>query len=102
MKRKLHESSVAAAEPLIMRPGVAYTSAEVARFLRLKPETLEIWRATGRYPALRHRKPGGKILYMGEDVLAFLDGDHVVAAKYVPKSPRLAVVRKPKQKRAKR
>lgn len=85
---KKKNDAITPAEPLVMKPGVAYTAPEVARFLRLKPETLEVWRATGRYPALRFRKAGGKILYMGEDVLHFLDAPHEKAAPYLPKSPR--------------
>lgn len=93
---KKKNNAITPADPLVMKPGVAYTAPEVARFLRLKPETLEVWRATGRYPALRCRKAGGKILYMGEDVMAFLDTPHQRAAPYVPKSsrPKLVVARR--------
>lgn len=62
-----------------------YTSHEVADFLRLKSGTLEVWRSCGRYPALRHRKVGGKVVYLGSDVLAFLDSKPERAKPYTPK-----------------
>lgn len=43
-------------------PSRFYTSNETAAILTLKPETLQVWRSTGRYPALRHRKVGAKVV----------------------------------------
>ena len=76
-------------QPIVeILPGVLYTSQETAGYLRMERETLEVWRATGRYPALRARKIGGKVMYLGADILAFRDGPHEKAAPYIPKNPR--------------
>lgn len=84
---KLNEP-VKHSEPLVVRPGVAYTSAETARFMKVAPDTLPVWRATGRYPNLRYKKAGRRVLYMGEDILKFLDGEPIKAQPYVPKNRR--------------
>lgn len=63
-----------ASEDLVIRPHALYTSAEVARFLRLQKNTLENWRSRGTHRALRFRRIGRRILYRGEDVLRFVNG----------------------------
>jgi len=49
-----------------------YTAKETASYLRLRPQTLEAWRCLGRYPDLKSTKVGGRIMYLGADILAFL------------------------------
>lgn len=46
--------------------------AQAAAYLDLRPNTLSIWRCTGRYP-LRFRKIGRKVRYAAGDLLAFLE-----------------------------
>lgn len=79
-------------EPLIVIPGRLYTTRETAEYLRVQFQTLEVWRVTGRYPTLEWKRAGGKVLYTGEAILAFLNGPHQKAQPYVPKQ-RLARVR---------
>lgn len=43
---------------------------EAAEYLRVKGETLEIWRTRGRGP--KFRRAGRRILYSIEDIEAFL------------------------------
>ena len=63
-----------------------YTDPETTQFLRLRPGTLKVWRSTGRYP-LRARKVGGRILYKGSDIVAFIDGPHKPPRPHAPKNP---------------
>ena len=72
---------------LPLDPNLLYEPEEVAQFLRMSAGTLQVWRSTGRYPALRHRKVGGKILYLGRDVLAFLDAPHQKPRPKIAKPP---------------
>jgi hypothetical protein len=76
------------AEPLIVVPGRLYTTEETADYLRVLVKTLEVWRATQRYPTLAWKKSGSKVVYPGESILAFLNGPHQKAAPYVPKNRR--------------
>jgi len=46
------------------------TSKEAAQYLRVKEETMEIWRYRGKGP--RFRRAGRRILYAIEDIEAFL------------------------------
>jgi hypothetical protein len=87
-----HEPLIMPADPIVVQPGIAYTSEETARILRMEPQTLEVWRTTGRYPGLRWKKPAGRILYMGEDVIEFLNTPHEKAQPYTPKSSRPKLV----------
>jgi hypothetical protein len=68
--------------------GLLYTPEEVADYLRIEVETLMVWRATGRYPALEPKHVGGRIRYEGEAVLAFVNGGRQKAQPYVPKTHR--------------
>jgi len=47
------------------------TPYEAAEFLSLKPETLAVWRCTGRYP-LPFVRMGRRIRYRAEDLEAFI------------------------------
>lgn len=103
MRRKLRKTSITSAElPLVAQPGVIYTSEETARILRVEPATLEVWRCVDRYPKLRWKKPAGRILYLGEDILEFLNSPHEKAQPYTPKSRRtkLAPTKPTKRHRA--
>ena len=102
MKRKTHEASITPAElPLVIQRGVPYTPVETAGFLKVEEDTLAVWRATGRYPGLKWKKAFGRIRYMGQDILAFLNGPHTPAAPYIPKAPRgPKLVRTTKRRRA--
>jgi len=75
-------------ETLVVVAGVLYTPEETATFLKLNPKTLEVWRATERYPGRRSTKVGGAVRYWGEDILAFVNGEHQKAQPYVPKNRR--------------
>lgn len=83
-----------AMETLIVVAGLLYTPEEVAAYLKLNPKTLEVWRATGRYPALKSTKVGGAVRYRGEDILAFVNSEHQKAQPYVPKNPRPKLVKR--------
>jgi excisionase family DNA binding protein len=48
------------------------TPKEVADMLRVTVETLNVWRATKRYP-LKYVKIGRNVLYKLDDVLAYID-----------------------------
>jgi len=50
-----------------------YTNKETASFLRLQPQTLEAWRCLDRYPGLKSMKVGGRVMYLGADILAFVE-----------------------------
>lgn len=50
-----------------------YTARETASYLRMKPQTLEVWRCLGRYPNLKATKVGGRIMYRGADILSFVE-----------------------------
>jgi hypothetical protein len=94
------EPLITPGDPIVVQPGIAYTSEEAARILRMEPQTLEVWRTTGRYPGLRWKKPAGRILYMGEDIIEFLNTPHEKAQPYTPKAPRPKLVAvKPSRKR---
>lgn len=59
----------------VIDPGVWYTEKEAAYFLRLRsPKTLTIWRCKGRHAELVWSKKTGRILYLGADILKFLQG----------------------------
>ncbi len=88
------------ANPKALVSGTLYTPDEVATYLKVNVKTLEVWRATGRYPNLKFKKVGASVRYRGEDVLAFVDGDHVPAAPYVPKRSRPKPMPKEKSRRA--
>ncbi|MDD5033285.1 MAG: helix-turn-helix domain-containing protein [Methylococcaceae bacterium] len=45
-----------------------------AQCLGVQKATLEVWRSTGRYPALRFVKIGRLVRYRAGDLLAFIDG----------------------------
>jgi hypothetical protein len=75
-------------QPIIPVRGAWYSTDETAAILKVKRETLEIWRTTNRYPALVSKKAGHKVLYSGDTVLDFINGPHVPAAPYTPKNPR--------------
>ena len=53
---------MSSSEPLVVVPGRLYTTQETADYLRVLVKTLEVWRATGRYPALESKKSGGKVV----------------------------------------
>ncbi len=60
----------------INSPPELMTETEVANMLRLKRQTLSVWRLNRRY-ALPWVKVGGRVFYNREDVLAFLDSRRV-------------------------
>jgi hypothetical protein len=68
--------------------GLLYTPEETAAYLKIKVDTLQIWRTTGRYPELRPKYVGGAVRYRGENILAFGSDGRGKAAPYVPKNPR--------------
>jgi len=53
------------------------TVAEAAAFLRLVPNTLNIWRMTGRYN-LPYVRVGRRVFYLKSDLIAWLDSRRVV------------------------
>ncbi len=60
------------------------TPKEVADMLRVTVETLNVWRATKRYP-LKYVKIGRNVLYKLDDVLAYIDSrtvDNTGGANY--------------------
>ena len=59
-----------AAAPFAELPQVA-TRDEVAAYTRISKPTLARWATEGRGP--RFRRAGGRVLYMREDVLQWLD-----------------------------
>lgn len=54
------------------------TQQEVAELLQINPETLNVWRATGRYN-LRYFKIGRLVRYKLSDVLDFIDSRTIEA-----------------------
>lgn len=54
------------------------TTADAARMLDVTPGTLEVWRATKRYP-LPHVKIGRNVRYRKSDVLAFIQSRTIAA-----------------------
>lgn len=54
------------------------TTADAARVLDVTPGTLEVWRATKRYP-LPYVKIGRSVKYRRSDVLAFIQSRTVLA-----------------------
>ena len=54
------------------------TTSEAANFLRLKKETLVIWRCTKRYP-LPFLKVGGRVLYKLSDLEKFIENRTVTS-----------------------
>jgi hypothetical protein len=70
--------SVPLPEPKQIVPDVWYNEAETAPLIRLKnPKTLTVWRCRGEHPELRYKKPYGRVLYKGSDIIAFLEGTAV-------------------------
>lgn len=66
-------------------------NAETAQLLGLRPNTLEIWRTTGRGPAFR--KVGRAIRYVEGEVLAWLDAQkHTNTSQYPTRLNRSATV----------
>lgn len=60
------------------------TPKEVSEMLRVGVETLNVWRATKRYP-LKYVKIGRNVLYKLDDVLAYIDSrtvDNTGGANY--------------------
>jgi hypothetical protein len=98
----MRASTASTIEPVIVVAGALYTPEETAAFMKLKVDTLTVWRATGKYPALRHRYAGGAVRYAGEDILAFVNGDHQKPEAYIPKSRRPKLVPKRKAHSARR
>jgi hypothetical protein len=87
---------------MIVVAGALYTAQETADFLKLSVDTLEVWRATGKYPALKAKYAGGAVRYAGEDILAFVNGPRQKPQPYVPKAPRPKLLPTPSSRRAKR
>ena len=87
------------ANPKALVSGTLYTPDEVATYLKVNVKTLEVWRATGRYPNLKFKKVGASVRYRGEDVLAFVDGDQC-RSPYVPKRSGPKPMPKEKSRRA--
>lgn len=48
------------------------TPEETAALIRVRPQTLAVWRSSKRYP-LKWSKVGSRVVYLLDDVLAFLD-----------------------------
>ena len=48
------------------------TAAQVGEMLGVTPQTLAVWRSTGRY-SLRYVKSGRLVRYREEDVIAFIN-----------------------------
>lgn len=82
--------------PAVVAGGL-YTTEEVACYLKIKVDTLQVWRTTGRYPGLKWVKVGGAVRYRGQDVLNFVNGEHQDPQPYVPKSRRPKLVSKPRR-----
>lgn len=61
-------------QPFTVLPDALYTTTEAARFLRLRPNTLENWRMKGKRHRLRFRRIGGCVRYAGQDLLDFING----------------------------
>jgi hypothetical protein len=57
------------------------TTAEAARVLGLKAQTLSIWRHKKRYP-LRYVKMGGAVRYLMADLVKFLEAAAVMPAAF--------------------
>lgn len=55
------------------KPDRLMTTAEAARVLSLRPQTLHEWRSTGRMPSLRFVKMGAAVRYRESDVQAFIE-----------------------------
>jgi hypothetical protein len=79
-------------QPIIAVRGAWYSTDETSAILKVKRETLEIWRTTNRYPALVSKKAGHKVLYSGDAILDFINGPHRPAQPYTPKHPRLKLL----------
>ncbi len=45
---------------------------EAAEYLKLKPQTLRVWRATNRHPELRYCRIGNRIRYRLTDLEKFV------------------------------
>lgn len=54
------------------------TPPEVAAILRVKENTLAIWRTKGRYPALSYIKRGKNVFYLASVVEKFLTQDQAI------------------------
>jgi len=67
-------------------PTQLYSTVALAGFLSIRPQTLEVWRRLGTHPALRWRRVGRRIRYLGQDILDFLDED--VSPRTEPKRKR--------------
>jgi len=76
-----------AEEPLAER-GDTMTTKQAAKFLKLAPGTLEVWRSQGKGP--RYHKAGGRVLYLPEDLREWLEGHQVSPSGRSPsgRSPR--------------
>jgi hypothetical protein len=75
-KKKVMRNKLGPAPLTAPVPGVGYTEKECAEFLRLKnSRTLATWRWNGRAPELKFRKIGTRIIYLGSDIIAFLNRD---------------------------
>lgn len=55
-----------------MRQSKLLTATQVGEMLGVTPQTLAVWRSTGRY-SLRYVKSGRLVRYREEDVLAFIN-----------------------------
>ncbi len=76
--RPLPKVSPQAPPPPIEVPRLL-TTAEAARVLGMKPQTLVLWRCKRRYP-LRFLKMGGAVRYTIADLLKFLEAAGVAPA----------------------
>ncbi len=56
---------------------VLLTDAEATKRLRLRPQTLRTWRATGRHLELPYIKLGSRVFYAERDIEAFISGCRV-------------------------
>ena len=92
-----------------IQPDDYYLTGELAGHWKIKPNTLEYWRVTRRYPSLRYRRIGGAVRYKGSDILAFENQNprevKAGAGSYFPKKPQISKPRprrKPGARRARR
>ena len=53
-------------------PQKEYVTPELARILRISARTLESWRRCGTHPALKWKRRGLRVVYLGGDVIRFL------------------------------
>jgi hypothetical protein len=90
------------AAPIEINPNVLYTPAELAGYLKLDSDTLKLWRTTDRYPALKYKRVGGSVRYLGADILSFLAQDPDTVKAQADSYPEPKPQAKPRRRPAKK